>query len=203
MADSFVAIANSALTKLGAQLITSLDEDTKEARLCAARIYEIRDLILRMHPWNFATKRVVLSPQSTTPEFEYSYQFTLPTDCLRILRVRPETEDYRSENGLILANVNTLELVYIYRVTNPVLIEPLCAEVISCYLAYDISYALIQTGSIQEQLYSLYEQKLRQAKSVDAKENPAQELEANLFLESRYQYPGGGLRSQNTIDTGA
>jgi hypothetical protein len=203
MADSFVAIANSALTKLGAQLITALDEQTKEARLCAARIYDIRDLVLRMHPWNFATKRVTLSPQVTAPAFEYAYQYTLPTDCLRIIKVRPETEDYRSENGVILSNVNSLELIYIYRVSNATLIEPLCSEVISCYLAYDISYALIQTGSIQEQLYSLYEQKLRQAKSVDAKENPAQELEASLFLESRYTYPGGGLRSQNTIDTGA
>jgi len=203
MASSFITIANSALTKLGANLITSLDEESKEARLCLARIYEVRNIVLRSHPWNFATKRVVLSPLSTAPAFEYEYQFTLPTDCLRVITVRPETEDYRIEDGKILANVDQLELVYIYEVSNPVLIEPLCAEAIACYLAYDISYALIQTGQVQQQLYQLYEEKLRQAKSIDAKENPARELSADLFLESRYTYPGGGLRSQNKIDTGA
>jgi hypothetical protein len=199
MASSFVAIANSALTKLGAQIITDLTEDSKEARLCSARIYEVRDIVLRMHPWNFATKRVILAPVTENPAF----QFNLPDDWLRTLQVYPESEDYKMEGGKILANVDTIELVYTYRVANPALIDSLCAEVIACYLAYDISYALIQTGQVQEQLYSLYQEKLRQAKSIDAKEDPARELEANLFLESRYIYPGGGLRSQNTINTGA
>lgn len=203
MASSFVAIANSALTKLGAQIITDLTEDSKEARLCNARIYEVRDLVLRTHPWNFAIKREILAPISENPAFGYNYQFNLPTDWLRTLAVYPESEDYKMEGGKILANINKLELVYTYRVSNPALIDVLCAEVIACYLAYDISYALIQTGQVQEQLYSLYQEKLRQAKSVDAKEDPARELEANLFLESRYIYPGAGLRSQNPINTGA
>ena len=203
MASSFVAIANSALTKLGAPIITDLTEDSKEARLCSARIYEVRDIILRTHPWNFATKRVILAPLVDSPVFGYNFAFNLPTDWLRTVAIYPESEDYKMEDGKILANVNELELVYIYRVTNPALIDSLCAEVIACYLAYDIAYALLQTGQVQEQLYKLYEEKLRQAKSIDAKEDPARELEANLFLESRYSYPGGGLRSQNTINTGA
>lgn len=203
MASSFVAIANSALTKLGAQIITDLTEDSKEARLCNARIYEVRDIVLRTHPWNFAIKREILAPISDNPAFGYNYQFNLPADWLRTLAVYPESEDYKMEGGKILANVNKIELLYTYRVSNPALIDVLCAEVIACYLAYDISYALIQTGQVQEQLYSLYQEKLRQAKSVDAKEDPARELEANLFLESRYIYPGAGLRSQNPINTGA
>lgn len=203
MASSFVAIANSALTKLGAQIITDLTEASKEARLCNARIYEVRDIVLRMHPWNFATKRVILAPVTENPAFGYNFQFNLPDDWLRTLQVYPESEDYKMEGGKILANVDMIELVYTYRVVNPAIIDALCAEVIACYLAYDISYALIQTGQVQEQLYSLYQEKLRQAKSIDAKEEPARELEANLFLESRYIYPGGGLRSQNTINTGA
>lgn len=203
MASSFVAIANSALTKLGAQIITDLTEDSKEARLCSVRIYEVRDIILRMHPWNFATKRVILAPVTDNPVFGYNFQFNLPDDWLRTLQVYPESEDYKMEGGKILANVDTIELLYTYRVSNPALIDSLCAEVIACYLAYDISYALIQTGQVQEQLFSLYQEKLRQAKSIDAKEDPARELEASLFLESRYTYPGGGLRSQNTINTGA
>lgn len=203
MPASFVSIANSALTKLGAQLITSLDEESKEARLCSARIYDVKDFVLRSHLWNFATKRVVLSPEVATPAFEYDYQFTVPVDFLRIVTIRPTSEDYVVENGKILSNTSELELVYIYQVSNPTLIDAHCAEVIACYLAYDISYALIQTGQIQQQLYELYQQKLRQAKSIDAKENPARELSADLFLDSRYYYPGNGLRSQNKIDTGA
>lgn len=203
MASSFVAIANSALTKLGAPIITALTEESKEARLCNARIYEIRDLVLRSHTWNFAHKRAVLAPLAESPAFGYNYSFELPSDWLRTVNIYPESEDYKMEGGKILSNTNLIELLYIYRVTNPQIIDALCAEAIACYLAYDIGYALVQTGQIQEQLYTLYQEKLRQAKSIDAKEDPARELQADLFLESRYNYPGGGLRSQNTINTGA
>jgi len=203
MSSSFVTIANSALTKLGASLISSLDEESKEARLCKNRIYEVCDLVLRSHSWNFATKRIGLAPLVTAPAFDYDYQFKLPLDCLRVLMVKPQEEDYRLEGGCILANVNHLDIVYIGKITDINLIDPCCREVIACYLAYDISYALTQTAQVQQQLYALYESKLRQAKSIDAKEDPSRELEANLFLESRYVYPGNGLRSQNTIDTNA
>jgi len=54
-------IINSALTKLGAGLITSAQKTggtTKEARLAVERLPHIRKSLIRSHPWNFAIKRV-------------------------------------------------------------------------------------------------------------------------------------------------
>jgi hypothetical protein len=54
-------IINSALTKLGAGLITSAQKTggtTKEARLAVERLPHLRKAMLRSHPWNKATKRV-------------------------------------------------------------------------------------------------------------------------------------------------
>jgi len=53
-------IINSALTKLGAGLITSAQKTggtTKEARLAVERLPHIRKSLIRSHPWNFAIKR--------------------------------------------------------------------------------------------------------------------------------------------------
>lgn len=53
-------IINSALTKLGAGLITSqqkTDTSTKEAKLAVERLPHLRKALVRSHPWNFATKR--------------------------------------------------------------------------------------------------------------------------------------------------
>tara|TARA_R100000152_G_C6763527_1_gene187964 strand:+ start:336 stop:1175 length:840 start_codon:yes stop_codon:yes gene_type:complete len=53
-------IINSALTKLGAGLITSdqkTNGSTKEARLAVERLPHVRKSIIRSHPWNFAIKR--------------------------------------------------------------------------------------------------------------------------------------------------
>ena len=55
---SEVDICNRALSKLGAARITSLTEDSVNARACNAMYESVRDAELRAHPWNFAMKRV-------------------------------------------------------------------------------------------------------------------------------------------------
>ena len=52
--NTLVSISNRALTFLGAQPITSLEDDTKEARSCNRMIAQSRDSVLRSHAWNFA-----------------------------------------------------------------------------------------------------------------------------------------------------
>ena len=49
MASTFVSISNRALTLLGAQPITSLSDDTKEARSCNRMFEQSRDQVLRGH----------------------------------------------------------------------------------------------------------------------------------------------------------
>ena len=61
-------IINSALTKLGAGLITSdqkTNGSTKEARLAVERLPHVKKSILRSHPWNCAIRRTL-----GTPKFE-------------------------------------------------------------------------------------------------------------------------------------
>ena len=53
-------IINSALTKIGAGIITAAQltaGSTKEARLASERLSPLRLALLRSHPWNIATKR--------------------------------------------------------------------------------------------------------------------------------------------------
>ena len=77
---SVVDICNNALIDLGASAISSLTEDSKAARLCNQRFDSIRDTVFRFHPWNCLVKRASLAADTDTPAFEYSYQYTLPTD---------------------------------------------------------------------------------------------------------------------------
>ena len=77
---SVVDICNSALNLLGASTITTLTEDSKNARLCNQRYEPIRNRIFRSHAWNCLTKRVQLAEDSSAPVVEYANQFTLPAD---------------------------------------------------------------------------------------------------------------------------
>ena len=82
---SVVDICNSALNLLGASTITTLTEDSKNARLCNQRYEPIRNRTFRSHAWNCLTKRVQLAKDSAAPVVEFANQFTLPSDCLRVL----------------------------------------------------------------------------------------------------------------------
>ena len=55
---SNVDIVNNALSILGASTISSLTEDTKNARISNQRFENVRNRLFRAHPWNCLIKRV-------------------------------------------------------------------------------------------------------------------------------------------------
>jgi hypothetical protein len=183
MAESKVEIANSALIKLGAQTIMSFDDMTKEARLIKTRYTPCLKACLRNHIWNFAIKRVTLSPLLTTPSFEFTYEFQLPSDFVRIYEINDQ--EYRIENGKILANTNVLELRYVYHCDEPMLYDSLFSEMFATYIAWDLSYALTQSNTVRSEMWGAHTELLRQARSVNAKEEVHDVVTANLFDESR------------------
>ncbi len=76
-------IASNALTKLGAQSITSIaDDDTQRARLCRSYYPNVRDAALRAYPWRCATVRRNLAVEDDTPVGDdWAHQFQLPVDA--------------------------------------------------------------------------------------------------------------------------
>ena len=82
------SICNSALIKLGAERISTLDDDSKEARLCKEQYPKIREKLLRSHKWNFAIGRQQLAKSTDyTPPFKFESAFPYPTQVQRILKL--------------------------------------------------------------------------------------------------------------------
>lgn len=195
--SSIVDICNSALNQIGASNIISLTEDSKAARICNQRYEYVRDAVFRAHPWNCLVTRVVLAPDSVSPAFEFDNAFTLPTDpyCLRVLNIRYHDIVHRIEGRKILCDEDTIELVYVGRVTDPAQYDLLLIETIAAALAADISYPLVGSTSLAQQMRLIYEDKLKEARFVDATEGtPASitsvtdsgSLEADTFIRSRF-----------------
>ena len=82
-----VSIASNALLMLGDKPIASFLEESDRARLASNLWPQVRDSVLRSHPWNCAIKRVTLSPDETAPAFDWSYAFSLPGDFIKALSV--------------------------------------------------------------------------------------------------------------------
>lgn len=169
---SVVDICNSALNMLGASTITSLTEDSKAARVCNQRYEYIRDATFRSHPWNCLVNRVTLAPDSVGPAFGFTNYFTIPTDpyCLRLLELSSLDLVHRVEGRKIATDESTLNIIYIGRNTDPNIYDTLLIETISASLAADIAYPLIGSSTLASQMYSIYINKLKEARFVDATE---------------------------------
>ena len=172
---SVVDICNSALNLLGASTISSLTEDSKNARLCNQRYEPIRNRMFRSHAWNCLTKRVQLAKDSTAPVVEFANQYTLPTDCLRVLKVHTGTTDsikdqidYVVEGRKIKTDEGTIFLIYIATITDPNQYDTYLTEALAAAIAADLAYAITNNATLANNYQSLADERLREARFIDA-----------------------------------
>lgn len=190
---SVVEICNSALNQLGASTILALTENSKNGRLCNARYETIKDNVLRSHPWNSAIKRRALASDTATPAWGFAKQFTLPSDCLRILQIENYNQDYKVEGRKILTNDDACKIVYVSNISDPNEMDVMLRETISAALAADIAYAVTANATLAQRMYDKYLEKLKDAKHADASEGyntdptlgPTDVILTEDFLNSR------------------
>ena len=189
---STVDICNSALNLLGASTISALTDDSKNARLCNQRYEPVRNRVFRAHAWNCLHKRVQLAQNSTAPVVEYSYAYALPSDCLRVLKIHTGTNDsinseidYKLEGRNIVTNEGTVYLVYIALITDPNEYDTYLQESISHQLAADLAYAITNNATLANNYMTRADERLREARFIDATENALGTIESNEFTDAR------------------
>jgi len=189
---SVVNMCNSALNLLGASTISALTDDSKNARLCNQRYEPVRNRVFRSHAWNCLHKRVQLAQNSTAPVVEYDYAYLLPSDCLRVLKIHNGTTDsiatnldYKIEGRNIVTDIDTIFLIYIALDTDPNNYDTYLRESISHQLAADLCYAITNNATLANQYMTRADERLREARFIDATENSLGTVEANEFTDAR------------------
>jgi hypothetical protein len=195
MASSETEICNMALTRLGHDVISALDEGSVTADLCNLFYATTRDSLLRAHLWNFSIKRVDLASTDAEPAFGYTYEFPLPSDCLRVLRTESEEEgvnaEYRIErrvNGeatAVYTDDDTCAIEYVSRVTDVAQFDPLFTDALVLLLANKMAYKLTQNGALLKELRDETDAVLRVARTVDSMEGTPRDLQADGWALER------------------
>ena len=191
---SVVQICNSALNQLGASSITALTEDSKNARICNERYETVRDAVYRSHPWNCLVKRVQLAQDSDTPAWGFAYQYTLPSDCLRVLQIKDYNSEYKIEGSKLLIGESEVYLIYLAMESDVNQLDILLRETISACLAQDIAYAITSNLQVAKLMAEKYQAKLSEARHTDASEGyntdpnlaPTDQIITEDFINSRY-----------------
>jgi len=187
-----VSICSNALRKLGDSPITALTEDTERARLCNALYEPARDSLLRSHAWNFAITRAELAQISTTPAFEYSHQYALPTDpfCLRVLKMEFDDYEFKIENlagqgRVLLTNEGTANIIYIAKITDPKLFDSIFVDTLTAKLASEMAYPITNSAALQKEMERVYKLKLTEARSIDSTEGFTDDIISDTFTDFR------------------
>ena len=187
---SNVAICNRALQRLGAKRITSLTENSVNARTMNVAFEPVRDALLEKYPWRFAIKRTQLAASATTPDFGKARAFPLPSDFIRLHTPYPETNyndrDWEIEGNEILTHDSApLDIRYIALITDPNEMTPLFREALSLSLAEEICEEITQSNTKLVNITAARKLIIREARASNAFQTIANEAPDDTWITVR------------------
>lgn len=184
---TLIDLCNNALDLVGASSIGTFDEGSPEAKLVSCLHGQVIYAVLRAYPWNSAQMRQVLEPLEVKPSWGYATAFALPEApdyCLRVLEVGQARQnlDWRIETLYDAGNskrvvtcdqTSSLPILFIRRLNDPALMDPLLLDVIAAELAVRLAAKLTESATRIERLVGLARQRYQAAINVDAREQGA------------------------------
>jgi hypothetical protein len=197
--SSSVDIANLALTLMGAERITSFDDENARARAMRANYDMIRQAELRANNWCFAMERASLAALATVPLWGFGAQYQLPVDCLRVVQVSEswvglvledyitsDTADYSIEGRKILTNMSApLPIRYVKDVTDATQFDAVFVTAFAHRMAIVCCEGITQSTSKKQSLETEYLAVIGLANRVNAFEKPPQAQPDNSWIMAR------------------
>lgn len=183
-------IANLALNHLGISPITDFADQLPAAVALNSHYDEWVKELLEDHPWNFAIARVKLeaADKATDPVYEWTIAHTLPADCLRVVALEEEYDQYSwdVEGSTIVHNIgDDVYIKYIKEVTMPNITSPLFKKALAYKIALDLAEAGLRTASMTREMSELYQMALARAKSRNGQErSPRRQHYGSWFNEA-------------------
>ena len=188
-ANSGIDICSRALILIGAEPITSFDDDTTEG-LVASNMYEdIARANLTSTRWRFSTNQAVLNRLSEAPTGRFDAAYQLPSGYLFVHAVtvndlQIEYDIYGNKVFCDASDRDELILDYTYRAEEQdwpsyfsICVEYAMASIFATSIARDQSLA----GLMNQQ----YERMLAKARSIDSQQQSTRKLTTSRFITNR------------------
>jgi hypothetical protein len=92
---------------------------------------------------------------------------------------------FKIEGRKILSDEATCRIVYLARVTDTEQFDSLLSNAIAYRLASETAYAITGSTTVAQSMYAMYEQKVKEARAMDALEGKPDKLVADEFTNIR------------------
>lgn len=189
MPASRVSVINTARFRLGLSTrITSASEDPAADDL----IDNVRDWVLRQHPWNSCKKRRELVALSAAPEFGYTYQYPLPDDYIRMVYVYEQDKAFweieeTDDGNVLLTDSATAKIVYVHRQDDYSRMPADLVEAISAKLALQLAATKSGMTNREASMEKWYMRSIATAKAMDSQDSAAMR-EYNQRITDAHRY---------------
>lgn len=114
--------------------------------------------------------------EAIIPEFDWDYAFSLPADCLRVIKMDDDAKFVREEDRLF-TDESEAKIQYIAQITDTTKYTPAFITAFAARLAADIAFPLTNSPTLPGTMYDLYKEKIKLAKGIDAQEGTPQQEE--------------------------
>ena len=156
-----------------------------------------RRAILRDGLWKCAKEMIVLAIDSTfTPQFGYTHRYALPVDFIRLVSFNDLKGNadggeapYKLMGGYIYTCMSYANLTYIADVTDTTQFDPLFCEAFSAYIAAKLCNTLTGSPGGAAELEKAYKVAMQKARFAGATEDPSEQLDVDVWLQSRVGGP--------------
>ena len=198
-----IDIANIALTMLGEEPITSVDDDSKPARAIKLNYSIARDAALEAYEWSFAVRQFKPNKLVDPPLWMYEYAYEIPSDILRVLAVERtpvsqpvrqlDAEDSRLRRSVdhevqgrkILTSWDPIYCTGIGRIEEEGLFSNLFCHAFAAKLAMLICYSITESNSKFDRVTGLFGGFIQEARSRDGQQSSTRRLRSTRLLRRR------------------
>ena len=171
---SRTSIANIAMSIIGNEPISDLNESSDEARLAKKYFDQAFASALAEYPWGWALVRKVLAADAEPPEFGFKHRYMLPADCIRPFWVGHDdielTEDqaWVREGDFILTDVEApLQVKFTCRSKSLARMDPWIEDVCGASLALRMMQTNRGSDTSVDRVQAIYNMWVSNAKRLE------------------------------------
>ncbi|TCL70650.1 hypothetical protein [Rhizobium sp. BK251] len=193
---SRLAIYQGALRLLGPSELSSLTEDIVVKRKLDSAWGPSVDFMLEQGLWNFAIRSVALQPdEDVQPLFGFDYAYSKPDDWVRTASISPYVDyregirEFEDQTGYWYTSHTPIYVQYVSNDPaygwNVGAWRQSFSKALETYLAFECGLPISSDKGNRNDLYTLFEQRLQNAKTKDAVDERVREKPPGKWTRSR------------------
>ena len=128
-------------------------------------------------------------PVALEPEYDYTYQHYLPSDCLRVLAISNGSislTEYRVEGDRVLSDYDEIYIRYVAEVADDALTDSNFCHAFATRLAAELAFKITSSATLAQNLTEMAIMKLSKAKAANAQEaNVIDTLGSDDWIDGR------------------